>query len=91
MKLKDKFGWMFVGVLLTLLILGSLGLFSKEVVKKVEVCEGVEIATLSKSGSGFCSAGCIQYKGEFVPYQTFKYLEEVCANRTSPVSSKEKQ
>ncbi len=81
MKIKDKLGWMFVGALLILLIFGSLGLFSKEVVKKVEVCEGIEIATLSKSGSGLCSAGCIQYKGEFVPYQTLKYLQEFCENK----------
>lgn len=47
-------------------------------VKEIEVCEGVTIGTIH-ANSDLCYFGCIQYKGEFVPYDTLKYLqEEVC-------------
>lgn len=49
-------------------------------IKEVEVCEGITIATIN-AGEGLCSAGCIQYKGEFVPYQTLKYLQEFCEEK----------
>jgi hypothetical protein len=48
--------------------------------KSVEVCEGVEIATLN-ANEDICFAGCIEYKGQFVPYATLKYLQEECTKR----------
>jgi hypothetical protein len=46
-------------------------------VKEIEVCEGVTIGTIN-ANAGLCNNGCILYKGEFVPYDTLKYLIEVC-------------
>lgn len=67
-----------LGILvLMLFLIFTFKLFSEEKVKEIEVCEGVIIGTIH-ANSDLCYGGCVKYKGEFVPYETLKYLQEVC-------------
>ena len=78
-----------IGIIVGILIISLVLIFIFKIVpetkiKEIEVCEGVTIATVN-ANSDLCYFGCIQYKGEFVPYNTLKYLENVCAELNSEV------
>ena len=68
-----------IGILVVIGVFGFL-VFNPplKVIKEIEVCEGVTIVT-ANANSDLCFSGCIQYKGQWVPYNTLKYLqEEIC-------------
>ena len=67
-----------IGVLIALLVLIFVfKVVPEEKLKEIEVCENVKIATVH-ANSNLCYFGCIEFKGEFVSYDTLKYLQEVC-------------
>ena len=68
--------WLMI-VLIGVIFLGLTLNIPEKKVKEIEVCEGVTIGTIN-ANPDICYFGCIQYKGEFVPYDTLKYLEEFC-------------
>lgn len=45
--------------------------------KTIEVCDGVSIAT-ANANSDLCFTGCVEYKGQFVNYDTLRYVQEQC-------------
>jgi len=76
---------MILGSIVVILIVSLILIFifkivPEEKIKEVEVCEGVTIGTIN-ANSDLCVGGCVLYKGEFVPYNTLKYLQEEICNQ----------
>jgi len=70
-----------LGILVVIAVFFLILNLKSRIVTEIEVCNGTFIAT-ANANSDLCYSGCIQYKGQFVPSNTLKYLqEEVCKQK----------